>query len=115
MADRLKDDADLKLEALFRYEPVQDEGFSGRVVSRVRRRMWVERLSLPTAFVIGAIIAAKPLAQLASLVPKLVSIVPQNLMSVFDLQLGGMFQGATVILGIMLLAAMLMIGRILEE
>ncbi len=70
---------------------------------------------MPTAFAIGAIIAAKPLAQLASLVPKLVSIVPQNLMGVFDLQLGGMFQGPTVILGIMLLAATFMIGRMLEE
>ena len=115
MAERLKDSEDLKLEALFRSEPVLDDGFSARIVSRVRRRMWIRRLSLPTAFAIGAIIATKPLAQLASLVPKLVSIVPQNLMSVIDLQLGGMFQGPTVILGIMLLAAMLMIGRMLEE
>ena len=115
MAERLKDSEDLKLEALFRSEPVLDDGFSGRIVSRVRRRMWVRRLSLPTAFAIGVIIAAKPVTQLVSLVPKLVSIVPQSLMSVFDLQLGGMFQGPTVILGIMLLAAMLMIGRMLED
>ena len=115
MAERLKDSEDLKLEALFRSETVLDDGFSARVVSRVRRRMWVRRLSLPTAFAIGAIIAAKPLAQLASLVPKFVSIVPQNVMNVFDLQLGGMFQGTTITLGIMLLAAMLMIGRMLEE
>ena len=115
MAERLKDSDDLKLEALFRSEPVLDDGFSARIVSRVRRRMWVRRLSLPTAFAIGVIIAAKPVMQLASLVPKLVSIVPQSLASVFDLQLGGMFQGSTVILGIMLLAATLMIGRMLEE
>jgi hypothetical protein len=44
-----------------------------------------------------------------------VNIVPQSLMGVFDLQLGGMIQGQTVILGIMLLAAILMIGRMLEE
>ena len=115
MADRLKDSEDLKLEALFRSEPVLDDGFSAGVVSRVRRRMWVRRLSLPTAVVAGAIIAAKPLTQFAILVPKLVNIVPQDLTGVFDLQLGGMFQGTTVILGIMLLAAMLMIGRMLEE
>jgi hypothetical protein len=77
--------------------------------------MWVRRLSLPTAFVAGAIIVAKPLTQLANLIPKLVNIVPQSLMGVFDLQLGGMIQGQTVILGIMLLAAILMIGRMLEE
>ncbi len=115
MAERLKDSEDLTLEALFRSAPVLDDGFSARIVSRVRRRMWIRRLSLPTAFAIGVIIAVKPLMQLAGLVTQLVGIVPHSLMSVFDLQLGGMFQGATVILGIMLLAAMLMIGRILEE
>ncbi len=114
MAERLKDSEDLKLEALFRSEPVLDDGFSVRIVSRVRRRMWIRRLSLPTAIAIGAIIAAKPLMQLANLVPKLVSIIPQSLASVFDLQLGGMFQGTTITLGIMLLAAMLMIGRMLD-
>ncbi len=114
MAERLKDSEDLKLEALFRSEPVLDDGFSVRIVSRVRRRMWIRRLSLPTAIAIGAIIAAKPLMQLANLVPKLVSIIPQSLVSVFDLQLGGMFQGTTITLGIMLLAAMLMIGRMLD-
>ena len=115
MAERLKDSEDLKLEALFRSEPVLDDGFSARIVSRVRRRMWVRRLSLPTAFVIGAIIAAKPLMQIAALVPKVVDIVPLGLTNIFDLPLEGMFQGPTIILGIMLLAASLMIGRMLEE
>ncbi len=115
MAERLKDSEDLKLEALFRSEPVLDDGFSARIVSRVRRRMWVRRLSLPTAFVIGAIIAAKPLMQIAALVPKVVDVVPLGLANIFDFPLEGMFQGPTIILGIMLLAASLMIGRILEE
>ncbi len=115
MAEKLKDDIDLKLEALFRSEPVPDDGFSTGIVSRVRRRMWVRRLSMPAALVVGAIITAKPLLQLANLIPNLVNIVPQSLVSVFDLQLGGMFQESTIILGIMLLAAMLMIGRMLEE
>ncbi len=115
MAERLKDSEDLKLEALFRSEPVSDDGFSASIVSRVRRRMWVQRLSLPIAFVIGAIIAAKPLMQLAGLVPKVFGIVPQALANIFDLQLEGMFQGTTIVLGIMLLAAMLMVGRMLED
>jgi hypothetical protein len=115
MADRLKDSEDLKLEALFRSEPVEDDGFSDRVVSRVRRRMLVQRFSLPTAFVIGAIIAAKPLMQLGTLVPKLVGIVPQGLARLFEFPLADMFQGTTIILGVMLLAAMMMIGRMLEE
>lgn len=115
MAERLKDDQDLKLEALFRSEPVQDDGFSARIMSRVRRRMWVRRLSLPTAFVVGALIAAKPVAQLAMLVPKIVGIVPVGLADIFDLPLEGLLQGPHVILGVMLLAATLMIGRMLED
>ena len=115
MAERLKDSDDLKLEALFRSVPLPDDGFSARIVSRVRRRMWVRRLSLPTAFVIGGIFAAKPLMQLADLVPKIVGIVPQDFMNSFDLPLDGIFQGPTIILGIMLLGTMLMIGRMLEE
>ena len=115
MAERLKDSEDLKLEALFRSEPVSDDGFSATIVSRVRRRMWVQRLSLPIAFVIGVIIAAKPLMQLAGLVPKVFGIVPQALGDIFDLQLEGMFQGTTIVWGIMLLAAILMVGRMLED
>ena len=115
MADRLKDEADLKLEALFRTESVQDDGFSGRVVSRVRRQMWVERLSLPTAFVIGGIIAAKPLIQFAEMMPKIAGVIPQGLANIVDLALAGMPQVSTVVLGVMLLAAMLMMGKMLEE
>ncbi len=115
MAERLKDSDDLKLEALFRSEPVQDDGFSARIVSRVRRRMWVRRLSLPTAFVIGLAIAAKPLMQIADLIPRVVGIIPQGLTDIVDLPLEGMFQGTIIIPGIMLLGAMLMVGRMLEE
>ena len=115
MAERLKDSEDRKLEALFMSEPVQDDGFSDAIVSRVRRRMMVRRFSLPTAFVIGAIIAAKPLMQLASLLPKLVGVIPQGLVDLFDLPLADMLQGQTIILGFMLLAAAMMIGRMLEE
>ena len=115
MAERLKDDADLKLEALFRSEPVRDDGFSARVLVRVRRQMWVRRLSLPTAIAIGAVFAVKPLAQLANFIPKIVGIVPQGLANIIDLPLNEMLQGSIIIPGIMLLAATLMIGRMLEE
>ena len=115
MAERLKDSEDLQLEALFSSEPVQDDGFSARIMFRVQRRMWVRRLSLPVAIAIGAVIAAKPLLQLVELVPKIGGVVPQGFANMFGLQLAGMFQGTTIILGIMLLAAMMMIGRMLEE
>ncbi len=115
MAERLKDDADLMLEALFRSEPVQDDGFSARVVSRVRRQMWVQRLSLPAAFVIGAIFAAKPFVQLVEFIPQIVDMLPQGVASIVDLPLVGMPQLSIIVLGVMLLAVTMMLGRMLEE
>lgn len=115
MVDRLKDSEDLKLEALFRPTPIADNGFSERIVARVRRRMWVQRLTLPTAIGIGAIIAAKPVAQLVTLVPRIVSSIPLDRISFVDLPLEGLVQGPAIFFGGILLAAMLMVGRILEE
>ena len=115
MADRLKDEEDRKLEVLFSSEPVRDDGFSARVVSRVRRQLWVQRLSLPSAIVIGALFAAKPFFQLVEFIPQVLGVIPQGLTSIVDLPLDGMPQLSTIFLGVMLLGAMLMFGRMLEE
>lgn len=113
MVERLKDSEDLKLEALFRSEAVRDDGFSERVVKQVRRRMYVQRLALPTAIGLGAIIAAKPVMQLLSFVPQVLAIIPQDLTG--HLPVERFLHGPTIILGGILLAVMLMIGRMLEE
>ena len=67
MAERLRDKEDAKLEALFRAGPhaglIEDDGFSDRVVSRIRRGIWIRRWTLPIAILIGGLIAAKPAAQ----------------------------------------------------
>ncbi len=115
MVDRLKDSEDRKLEALFRSEPVADNGFSERIVKRIRRRMWIKRLTLPTAIGLGTIIAGKPMAQLATLVPKIISSIPLDQLGFVDLPLEGLVQGPAVFLSGILLAAMLMVGRMLEE
>lgn len=60
MVERSKDSEDRALEALFASEPIADDGFAKRVVRRVRRRIWVRRLALPTAVAFGALVAAKP-------------------------------------------------------
>ena len=49
MAEHIKDDADRMLESMFASDPVPDDGFSVRVVRKVRRRIWVRRLTLPIA------------------------------------------------------------------
>jgi len=115
MADRLKDEEDTKLESLFRSEPVRDDGFSVRVVSRVRRRMWVRRLSLPVAFVIGAAIGVKPLLQLVNALPNLLGSVSGVTINLDKLAIGSLPQTSTIIMGVMLLATVMMIGRILED
>jgi hypothetical protein len=115
MADRLKDDTDLKLESLFRSQPVQDDGFSVKVVSRVRRRIWVRRLALPVAITVGTLIAAKPLLQLASAIPKLLMIVPDSMSGLDNLPLSSLPQNTTVIFGAMLLFAVMMVGKMLED
>lgn len=74
----MKDNEDRKLEALFRSEPIADDGFSDRVVRRIRRRVWIRRWTLPIAMAIGGLIAVKPAVELLSLVPVLVSLVPES-------------------------------------
>ena len=115
MAERLKDSEDRMLEALFRSDPVPDDGFSAGIVSRIRRRMWIQRVTLPAAFVVGGLIAVKPLLQLADLLPKVVAHMPKDLTNVIVSPVEGMLQAPAIILGVVLLGAALMIGRMLEE
>lgn len=79
MAERIRDAEDRALEALFRSEPIDDDGFSRRIVRRIRRQIWLRRLTLPAALVIGLAIAAGPAVELLRLVGRLLSLLPGNL------------------------------------
>jgi hypothetical protein len=122
MAEKLKDAEDRLLEAMLRSEPIADEGFSGRVVSRIRRRLWVQRLALPSAMLIGGAIAVKPATQLVAAASKLLTIVPQGMLDVpttWIPQVQNVAYGATltqtVVLGAMVLAAGVLGTRMLIE
>ena len=115
MAERLKDKEDLALDAMFRSDPIADDGFSVKVVSTVRRRMWVRRLSLPVAVVIGAAISAKPLVEVVNVVPGLINSVFGSALSLDKLPLQNMPQLSTMLLGASLLMAVMLASRILEE
>ena len=115
MAERMKDEADTALESLFGSDSVRDDGFSLRVVARVRRQMWVRRLSLPIAFVIGIAISAKPLMQLANALPSLLGAVPVSGIGIEQLSISSFPQSTTILLGAMLLGAILMASRMLED
>ena len=112
MADRLKDNADRMLESLFGSGTVSDNGFSNRVMKRLNRRLWIRRLALPVAFLIGAAIAVKPLSQLVVTFSKLLTVIPADF---GGLSIDLIPQMTTVILGGLLLVAMTMITKLLED
>ncbi|MEM9208307.1 MAG: hypothetical protein AAGA61_03595 [Pseudomonadota bacterium] len=76
MAERMKDSEDTALEALLRSEPIPDDGFSQRIVARVRRRIWVRRLALPVAAVAGAAIALPAVRDIAAMITDLATLLP---------------------------------------
>ena len=112
MAEHIKDEQDRMLEAMFASESVADDGFSARVVSKVRRRIWVRRLTLPIAVMIGLAISFKPIMGLVSMVAGLLKLVPQDFVHV-PLEL--LPQLPMIALGAMLLATCMVGLRALED
>ena len=122
MVERRKDAEDRILEAMFRAEPIADDGFSRRVITRIRRRLWVRRLALPVAALIGGAIAVKPAWQLVVAASKVLAVVPEGLFEVpvsWIPQIETVVFGASIlhmaVLGAMLLAAGLLGTRMLVE
>ena len=115
MAERMKDKEDLKLESMFRSEPVPDNGFSANVLQRVRRRMWIRRLSLPLAISLGIAISAKPLLQIAGIASGLVESLFGRSISLDQIPVSSLPQASTVLVGVSLLMAVMLASRILEE
>lgn len=82
MAEHMRDQDDERLSQLFASEPIADDGFSQEIVKRIRRRLWIERLTLPTAVVVGAALALRPLTEL---VRALVAFEPAHRLVQIDL------------------------------
>ena len=76
MADRMSDREDELLTSLFAAERIADDGFSDRVLRKLRVQLWARRLTLPVAALIGFAVAVNPLLELLALMPSLVTIVP---------------------------------------
>ena len=112
MADKIKDAEDEFLESLLGAEAIADDGFSDRIVVKIRRRQWLRNLMLPVAAAIGAAIAFKPAMALVSIAAKFVAVIPGELMAsatdwIPSLQL--------VVTGGLLLAVTVFGLRLLEE
>jgi hypothetical protein len=112
MADRLKDNEDLVLEALFRAEPIADDGFSKQVVGTLKRRIWTRRIMLPAAVFVGSAIAAKPVSVLLGSLGDLLNSVPG---AATALPLDSLPSAYTLVAGGMLLAVALFGLNMLEE
>lgn len=116
MVDRMKDAEDIKLEALFASETISDNGFSVRVEKRIRRQLWVRRLALPLAVLVGGLIAAKPLADLLTSFLKLASLLPASVSDNLNaLPAGNLPQLSTIMLGAMLTVGVVVLTRLLED
>lgn len=72
----MKQTDDQILEALFRSEAIGDAGFSERTVKRVRTRLWLQRLLVPGALVVGGLLAFKPLVDVLQVFSSLAAYVP---------------------------------------
>jgi hypothetical protein len=112
MAERIKDAEDRFLESMFDSAPIADDGFSEAIVRKVRRGLWLRRLALPVATLIGGAIAVKPLAGLVTAVVSLSSLLPQELLSATAAVIP---QAPIIVLGAMLLVACLLGLRALED
>lgn len=73
MAEKIKDAEDRVLESLFAAEPIVDNGFSDRIVRRINRQLWLRRVTLPVAALIGGLIAYKPFMSLIGMLGSFVS------------------------------------------
>ena len=112
MAERISDSEDRLLEAMFRSEPLDDGGFSQKVIARIRRRRLISSLALPVAALLGGAIAFQPAVELVRAIPTLMNLIPANVLAV-PLQL--MPQVQLVVMGGMLLALGLAFLNVLAE
>ena len=112
MADKTTDVEDRVLESLFRAEPIADDGFSARIVSRIRRRIWFRRLAVPVAAAIGGAFAIHPAAELIGILLKLSNVLPAEIATA---PLNYLPQFQLVVLGGMLFAVVLTLLNFIEE
>lgn len=112
MADKIADALDRRLESLLREDAIADDGFSKRVVARIRRRIWVNRLALPIAVAVGFAFAVKPVLDLVQALLPLFSVLPTEM---FSASLQYLPQLQLVVLGGMMLAGLMILVHFIEE
>jgi hypothetical protein len=112
MADKIKDAQDRMLESMFQSEPIADDEFSRRIVARIRRRLWLRRLSMPVAIVLGLALSFQPAMGLLQGLAGLVEALPTQAISV---PLGWVPDLQNLVLAGMLFATAILGLKMLEE
>ena len=112
MADKTSDAMDRLLAAAFEAAPIADDGFSDRIVSTIRRRIWINRLALPVAILVGLAFALKPALQLVNALLPLLNVMP---VEVASLPMQFLPQIQLVVMGGMAFAAGVTLLRMFEE
>ena len=112
MAEKIKDAEDRLLESLFESGPLADDGFSTGIVRKINRQLWLRRLTLPLAALIGGAIAFKPLTSLVSVFSSFSSLIPEEIVSG---TVSSIPQFQTIVLGAVLLVVGLVSMRMLEH
>ena len=112
MAERIKDEQDRLLESMFASDPIADDRFSARVVRKVRRRIWLRRLTLPVAALIGSLVAFKPLTELVTVIAGLIQAVPMDALNSSAIVVPQLWM---LVVGAMLLATCMIGLRLIDE
>ena len=112
MAEHSKDEKDRLLESMFESAPIADDGFSVAVVKKVRRRVWVRRLALPVATLVGLLVGFKPLVTLVTTVANLAKLVPLDAVAIPGLTIP---QVPILVLGALLFASCMVGLRVIED
>jgi len=107
MADKTSDAVDRLLASAFDAPPIADDGFSDGIISKIRRRIWVNRLALPVAILVGV-----ALLQLINALLPLLNVMPVELASV---PMQFMPQIQLIVMGGMAFAAGITLLKMLEE
>ena len=116
MAEKMKDAEDLKLEALFQSDGIPDDGFSVRIEKQIRRKVWVRRLTLPIAALIGGSIAIKPLSGLVAALLNFASVLPlEKAAALNNVAISGLPSPALLLMGSVLVIVALFAGRFIED
>ena len=119
MVDRIKNKEELRLEAMFRSDPLPDIDFSAKVMTRVRRQIWTRRLIMPVAILLGGLIAFKPASELLITLSKVMNVLPASLtnisMDIPSIPVESLPQVSTYLIGGLMILVTLFFVRVLED